>query len=186
MTITTAAGKTVLPGDFAAVRVHGDVGKMIEIGEWLNGSGFGNWEHAIFYAGGPDDLCLEAEPGGALLIPYRYRDRPADVLWSTGNPALELTAQQRGRALPVAELYKGTPYSALDYDALALHRLHIPAPGLRGYIQTTKHMICSQMTDQCRLRLGSHLFTDPPRWPGYVVPLDLAKLIDRAAALSPR
>lgn len=175
--ITTLDGVQVLPGDFAAVRTRGDVGRLIRFGEWLNGDGFGDWEHAIFYAGGSTDLILEAEagPDGAKLVPFHYC--PKDVLWSSGVQSLRLTNAQRAMAMDIAQRYKGTPYSWLDYGALALHRLHIPAPGLKQYIGNTGHQICSQLCDRARLDMGSHLFVKPPRWPGYVTPLALANLI---------
>ena len=48
-----------LPGDFAAVRLESPVGVAIRVGELLNGDGFRDYEHAIFYVGG-QDLILEA------------------------------------------------------------------------------------------------------------------------------
>jgi len=166
----------VLPGDFAAVRLESSVGAAIRFGELLNGDGFRNYEHAIFYVGGPQDLILEAEPGklGARLVPYHYDG--SGVLWSSQNPKLALTPMQRAAAPSVADSYRGVPYSFLDYGALALHRLHIPAPDLKHFIGDTGHAICSQLVDMCRFTIGSHLFTDS-RWFGYVTPADLASLI---------
>jgi hypothetical protein len=166
----------VLPGDFAAVRLESPVGTAIRVGELLNGDGFRDYEHAIFYVGGKDDLILEAEPGklGARLVPYHYDS--TGVLWSSQNPRLGLTAMQRAAAPQIADRYKGVPYSFLDYGALALHRLHIPAPDLKAYIASTDHAICSQLVDMCRFTMGNHLFADN-RWFGYVTPADLAALI---------
>ena len=70
----------------------------------------------------------------------------------------------------------GVPYSFADYAALAAHRLHIPAPGLREFIGSSKSMICSQLVDQCYVDAGVHLFRDS-RWPGFVTPAALAGLI---------
>jgi hypothetical protein len=164
----------VLPGDFAAVRMSGTSGKIIRIAEYLNGDGFRNYEHAIFFVGGPEDYILEADPNGAKIVPFHYD--PEGVLWSSGTVRLSLSKAQRNSVESVAENFVGTPYSYLDYLALAAHRLDIPAPGLKSYIANTGHMICSQLVDECRLRLGSHLFADY-RWPGYVTPDDLANLI---------
>jgi hypothetical protein len=118
------------------------------------------------YVGG--GVIVEAEPGGAR------RDRLSkyasfDVVWLT-CPA------RRGPAVAVAarELI-GTPYSFLDYAALATHRLHIPAPGLRHYIGDSGHLICSQLADEAARRGGWHLYTDN-RWPGYVTPGALFEL----------
>jgi hypothetical protein len=172
----TRAGSLVLPGDFAAVSLADDVARLISLGEWLNGDAFAGYEHAIFYAGGQGDMILEAEPGGARLVPFHYD--PQDCLWSSGLPGLGLNNTQRAIAYDTALHYRDIPYSFADYAALALHRLHVPAPGLRSFIGSTGHMICSQLVDRCRLDLGSHLFSDG-RWPGYVTPADLAGLIER-------
>lgn len=187
MTVYTAEGLQVWPGDFAAVRTNGGVSDLIQLGEEAvlllsrqyrdKRKKIGKWTHAVFYAGGPDDLILEAEPSGAKLIPNHYD--PADMMWSTGKKSLDLTPAQRANAMDVAEKYKGTKYSFLDYDAIALHALGSDASLLEDYIKSTGHMICSQCTDQCRNDLGSHLFYN--RWPGFVDPLDLALLIRRSA-----
>jgi hypothetical protein len=81
-------------------------------------------------------------------------------------------------AAEVATAYRGlvdVPYSFLDYGALALHRLHIPAPGLRAYIQDSGHAICSQLVDEGARRGGWQLFDDQ-RWEGYVTPGALRRL----------
>lgn len=184
MTILSSAGQPVLPGDFAAVRTHSWDGVAIEIGEVLcrfprrNPVGT-DWDHAIFYLGGPSDLILEAEPGGAKVVPVHYRRD--DMLWSSDRPALALDPGQRARAFELGQKYEGTPYSAADYFAIAAHRFGIRTQELRHYIEDTGHMICSVLVDQCRMDIGSHLFTDPPRWKGYVTPLDIAGLIGASA-----
>ena len=178
MTVHTSGGMLVKPGDFAAVRMADDVGKLIYLGEILNGDGFRNFEHAITYIGGPDDLILEAMPGGALIVPMRYD--ASDVLWSTSNPALNLSDALQARVPAVCDKFKGVPYSALDYFALAAHRL-FPEPdfpkALKTYIGDSGHEICSQMVDNVRLLLGFHLFRDG-RWPGFVTPMDIANRIE--------
>lgn len=174
--LTTAAGATVLPGDFAVTKMAGPLGPLIRVGEALNGEGFRDYEHAFAYIGGPDDLILEAEPGGARLVPFHYV--MSACLWSSGIPSLAI-AVRTGLVEEAGMRYKGVPYSFLDYAALVAHRLGIPGPGLRSYIASTKHMICSQLVDQFRLDLGSHLFDDG-RWPGYVTPASLANLIESA------
>lgn len=157
------------PGDLAAVRTGGDTGALIRLGEFLNGDGFGDYEHALIYIGGGE--IVEAEPGGARR---RARGVESGDLWSTG--LWNLSTATRSRICAAATRYVGTPYGWLDYAALATHRLHIPAPGLRGYIASTGHMICSQLADQCYADAGVHLFADG-RWPGYVTPGALANLI---------
>lgn len=148
--------------------IAGDVGKAIRVGQWLNGEGFSDWEHAFIYL--PSNLVLEAEPGGALIRPLHY----PNVYWCTGLYKLLPPTTNATEIAHVAESMRGVPYSFLDYAALSAHRLHIPAPHLRKYIGDTGHMICSQMADEFYLRLGAHLFTDK-RWPGDVTPASLYK-----------
>lgn len=168
------------PGDFAAVQTAGDTGALIRLGEALNGDGFGDYEHALIYIG--DGEIVEAEPGGARR---RVRGVQAGDLWSTG--LWNLTPQAREKIRAAAIGYIGIPYGWLDYFALAAHRLHIPAPGLKDYIASTGHMICSQLVDQCYADAGVYLFSDG-RWPGYVTPGALANLIlaRKAQAAAPK
>jgi hypothetical protein len=78
--------------------------------------------------------------------------------------------------------YKGVGYSALDYAALVAHRLHIWAPGLKGYIGNTGHEICSELCDTFyEVKLVTEIFTDK-RWPGYVTPGSLYKRDKELAA----
>jgi hypothetical protein len=163
---------TPLPGDFCVLPISGQVGKLISFGEWLDGSGFGNYDHAEIYVG--NGQTMGAYPGkeGAHLVPL-----PANQdgwLWSTGH--IRLSDAERGNIVANAMACQGIQYSALDYFALAAHRLHIPAPFLKTYIGSTKHLICSQLCDLCYDNAGVHLFNDE-RWPGYVTPADLAAVI---------
>lgn len=160
------------PGDFAVVSAGGLVGKLIRFGEWLNGSGFDQYEHAFIYVG--DGNIVQAEPTGAAECPMKGHRL---TLWSSG--VISLTDEQRARVVSAALGYVGTPYSFADYLALALHRLHVPFPGLRDYVSDSKHMICSQLVDQCYRDAGVDLFADG-RWPGYVTPADLAAVITAA------
>ena len=157
------------PGDFAVVSAGGIAGPLVSFGEWLNGDGFGDWEHAFLYIGAGD--IIQAEPGGANERPLTGH---AHTLWSTGT--IQLSAGQRDAICAAARKYLGVPYSFLDYAALAAHRAHLNIPGLRAYIGATGHQICSQLVDQCYADAGVHLFADG-RWPGYVTPASLASLI---------
>jgi hypothetical protein len=187
--IRTSDNIEIRPGDFAAVRSFGWVSNLIATGEeaayWITSAErrqkrkeVGKWTHAIQYIGGPDDLIIEAEPGGAQIRPFHYAE--GWCLWSSGRPAFALTDAQRLATPAVAERYKDVGYSFLDYDAIALHSIGFDADWLRSYIETTKHQICSQLVDQIQHDLGQHLFTDE-RWPGFVDPLDIAIVISESA-----
>lgn len=154
------------PGDIGLVCIAGGVGWLIRIAQWANGDGFRDYEHAFVYVGGGQ--IVEAEPGGARL---------ADLAEYDGRPVAWIPCPDRHRPLVAAAArgLEGTPYSVLDYVALAAHRLHIPVPGLKAYIQSTHHAICSQLCDIAAARGGWHLFDDG-RWAGYVTPADLAAL----------
>lgn len=162
---------TPLPGDFGLTQISGDVGKLIRFGQWLNGDGFANFEHAFVYVGGGE--IVEAEPGGARLASVNEY-AAANVCWSTGKYAL--TTPERDAICAAAIKFIKTPYSVLDYFALATHRLDVPAPWLKDYIASSKHVICSQLVDACYQDAGIKLFKDN-RWNGYVTPGDLYELI---------
>lgn len=191
----------IFPGDFACVPMAGPPGELVRAGQWLDGDGFQDYQHALIYAGqfvrtpdpslrdgkpvtiigsGSGPYVIEAMPGGARL---RKLDCPPEdypgALWSTGH--ITLTGAQRAMVTAAAWAYLRTPYSAADYFALAAHRLRLhPADNmLKNYIASTRHMICSQYVDRCYWDGSYHLFSDD-RWPGYVTPLDLAHVIEAA------
>jgi cell wall-associated NlpC family hydrolase len=163
-----------LPGDFAVVRILGDVGRLIRVGQWLDGDGYENYEHAFIDVG--DGQLVEAQPHGARLASLSDYDGRTP-LWSTG--CFPLTDDQRACLVAAARSYIGVPYSFLDYGSLALARFHVRPPVVTRYIADTHHMICSQLVDQCYVDAGVHLFTDG-RFPGDVTPGNLYELI-RAA-----
>jgi len=171
--------KTALPGDFFLVSFDGKNpnfdkgvknwlthGGLIRIGQFLAGTGFAQYEHAAVYIGG--GLIVQAASSGVNIAHVSDYDG-YDTLWSTG--IIELTDAQRLAICAAAHSYVGVPYSWVDYAALAAHRLHLlPATRLlKNYVASSKHMICSQLVDQCYQDAGKHLFNDN-RWPGYVMP----------------
>ncbi|MEU5211677.1 hypothetical protein [Streptomyces sp. NPDC020742] len=161
-----------LPGDIGLTHINGISGRLIRFGQWINGDGFADYQHAFLVL--PDDQLLEAEPGGARVRPLtQYADADVRYVCPEG-----LTEEQRADICAAADRYVGVPYSFLDYLAIATHRFHVPVPGLRRYVASTRHMICSQLVDQCYVDAGVHLFADH-RWPGYVTPLALYQLLGR-------
>lgn len=155
--------KDPLPGDFGLTQITGDVGFLIRVGQWLNGDGFKNYEHAFVYL--DDGTILEAMPGGAIISdPAKYIDiRVSNVA---------LTTDERYKIVLWARDLVGTPYSFLDYFAIAAKRFHLPIPGLTARVVKSKHMICSQVVDYVYSMAGVHLFTDG-RLPSLVTPAEL-------------
>lgn len=158
---------TPQPGTIGLAPIAGDVGKFIRFGQWLNGDGFSTWEHAFVLL--PGNKILEAEPGPAGAQINDVSRYGGNVYWCSNIRKLLHPAVADADLLRVADQLKGTPYSFMDYFALAAHRLHIPAPHLKKYISTSKHEICSQLADTFYDRLGTEIFTDD-RWNGYVTP----------------
>lgn len=163
------------PGDIGVTQVEGDVGRLIRFGQWLNGDGFADYEHAFVYLG--QGQIAEAEPGGARIAELTEYNRRT-VVW------LRCPPQHREAAAAAARSLIGTPYSFLDYAAIAAHRLHLPIPWLRGYVRSSKHLICSQLADRAAALGGWHLFADG-RWDGYVTPEDIWHLIQAQDAAAP-
>ncbi len=154
------ASLTPGPGWIGLVRIHGPIGFGIRAGQWANGDGWADIEHAFGMVDA--DTLVEAEPGGSRLAPLSKYDMER-IVWLRCPPQYaQAVGAEFGRLVDV-------PYSFLDYDALALHRLHVPAPGLRAYIQQEGHLICSQLADLGAKRGGWKLFDDG-RWEGYVTP----------------
>jgi hypothetical protein len=157
------------PGDFFLLVGTDTIGRLIRVGEWLNGDGWSTYSHAGLLL--DDGTILEAEPGGARIRPAS--EYPTELMrWSswTLSGAARHSLVLHGRQLV------GVPYSFLDYASLALHRFHLRPPGLKSYIASTKHLICSQLVDEVYWRAGLHMFADG-RWPGDVTPADLAAVL---------
>lgn len=152
-------------GDIGLTQISGFGGKLIRLGQYLNGDGSGDFEHAFVYVGG--NMIVEAMPGGADYT-QNWHD------WSKTH-WLRCPQERRGLVHLAAIGLVDTPYSYADYFALAAHRLHIPVPGLRKYVLNSKSMICSQLADAAAYRGGWHLFKDN-RWAGDVTPGDLEAL----------
>lgn len=156
------------PGDIGLVKISGVVGFLIRLGQWLCGDGFANFEHAFVYIG--DGKIVEAEPGGARIA--NLSEYAGKVVRVIPAPSAEVGAG----VAAVAVAYVGVGYSALDYDYIAIRRrlklLGFLLPDLKRLIQTSKHMICSQLADAAAENAGWHLFTDG-RWTGDVTPGDL-------------
>lgn len=160
------------PGDIGLVRMPGRVGRAIRRGQWLNGDGYHDYEHAFGVVGespllpeGTGQYIIEAMPGGALLSPLSRYDGYDPVY-------IHCPEENREAVTAAYRALKGVPYSFADYFAIAAHRFHIPAPHLKRYIESSGHLICSQLVDHAAATGGWHLFDDG-RWEGDVTPGDL-------------
>lgn len=161
------------PGDIGITTISGWGGAGIKAAQFAMGCKLKTKQHAFTVTDFPDpDTCMiiEAMPGGARYVENWH---PADQ-----TVYLRCPDEFRDAVAASALTLKGVPYSWLDYEALALHHMRIPAPWLKTYISNTGHMICSQMADFAALDGGWHLFDDG-RWPGYVPPCDLNRLYDK-------
>lgn len=173
------------PGDIGITQIHGAVGLGIRVGQWLNGDGFANYEHAFVVTEVVPDgdrkrpivLIVEAEPGGAHEVPLAQYNHNT-IAW------LRCPEPYRHDVAAAALALRGTPYSFLDYAAIAAHRLHLPIPWLRSYVRSSKHLICSQLADRAAANGGWRLFDDG-RWDGYVTPDDLWHLALELDAATP-
>lgn len=165
------------PGDIGLTQIAGWTGRAVRLGQWLNGDGLADFEHAFVVtspaSGGCRETIVEAMPGGAQHV-ADWHD-PSRTRW------LVCPDEHREAVARAAVSFVGVPYSWLDYVSLALRRFHIPAPHLRAYIRNSGHMICSQLVDRAANLGGWHLFADS-RWPGDVTPGDLGRLWERGAA----
>lgn len=167
------------PGDVLCTQIEGDVGRLIRLGQWLNGDGFADFEHCAVYIG--NGQIVEAEPGGARIAELTEYNQRA-LVW------LRCPDQYRDAVAAAARTQVGVPYSFLDYLAIALHRFHIPAPGLRAFIASGRHAMCSALADRIAALGGWHWYDDG-RWEGYVTPADVWELIQaqtNADVASPR
>lgn len=157
-------------GDIGLCGISGWGGGGIRTAQHLMGCGWKIKQHAFVVtendpAGDSGPWIVEAMPDGARHV----------LNWHTDVHWLVCPNTKRAAVAQAALDLVGTPYSWLDYEAIALHHLHLPSGWIKDYIASTKHMICSQLADEAALRGGWHLFDDG-RWPGYVPPCDLDKL----------
>lgn len=155
------------PGTFGLVRTPGYVGRLIDAGQRLVGSG-SYYTHAFVVVG--HGLAVQSQASGAELTTL---ERVTSNRTAAYSP-LALTDDQRIDICGEAVALVGTPYGYLDYLAIGMARLmHVDT--LERYVATTGHMICSQLVDEVYRRAGIDLF--PDRINGDVTPGDLARLI---------
>jgi hypothetical protein len=161
---------TPQPGDIGLTRIGGLTGILVGLGQFIIRDA-SRYTH-VFVVLDSGEL-IEAMPGGAKIEPL---SKYAGVTKHGNQKAvyldLELTTEQRIRIVDEARRLAGTPYSFLDYIALALERFGFKWTRLEKYVADTGHMICSQLADEAYRRAEINLFTDG-RQPQKVTPGDL-------------
>lgn len=165
----------LLPGDFGLTQIDGTVGRLVKVGQWLNGDGFHDYQHAFIYVGNGE--IIESQPGGAVVSCLSRYQTDDSIAWSSG--CIAISELERRAIVDLAYAYLGTPYSVATYLSLATARLGVRPEWLKRMVSDTDTMICSQFVDQCFHDAGVHLFTDG-RIPGDVTPGDLARRIGAA------
>lgn len=176
------------PGDFLCLPVSGEVGRLIELGQFLAGQAFKPYEHTEVYVGlpdaqGPYGYTISAYPGGhgRQALPCAPESVPG-ALWSSG--LLSLTPGERTAITDWAVAHQNIQYSVADYLALTAARLklHLLLPPLRKFIAAKGHLICSQFVTLAYYEAGVSLWPGEP-WDGLDMPMDLAQLLlDKLAA----
>lgn len=173
---------TDLAGQFAVTQIGGWTGFEIGFGQRMvrpkspNAARYARrFSHALIAL--DDGTCLEAEPGGARIVPIgKYTTGPlAEVTrWSD----MQLTDEHKRRIGVAGRALEGRPYSFLNYPAIALEHEGARPEWLTDFISSTGHVICSQAVDLTLFNAGLHLFDDGRLFMD-VLPLDLADWQDK-------
>lgn len=179
------------PGSFFLGRISGWTGRWVSAAQAFTRGG-SYWTHAGVVL--DNGQIIQAEPGGAEIVSVEtLLDREILISDDPIQRALDLAvlpqivgsregreAQFRKDVVWAARKLEGTPYSFLDYVALAAVEARLPgAQKLRGYVQESGHLICSALVDAIYRRAGIHLFDDG-RLPGDVTPGDLDRWVRTA------
>lgn len=138
---------------------------------------------AVVVQGGPDPRIVQAMPSGAEEVDLDDRYFTKDYEFIRPNYPARIGTPMGTFVARAARGYVGTPYSFADYAAITGVRLGIHNGLIRRYVTTSKHMICSQLADQCMTDAGFHTFTDG-RLPQDVTPGALRqRLVELGPAL---
>jgi hypothetical protein len=158
-------------GDFGVVPIPGRMGRLIRFGQWLNGDGYNDYEHAF--------VVVDKWIGGGEVIEGRPSGAGSARLKAYPNAVYYTCPDEHRRAVAHAAISLiGRGYSWVDYLALAAIRFHLDAIArpLRSYVTDSGRLICSQLVDYAYQLAGVQLFDDG-RLPGDVTPGDLYTLI---------
>ena len=176
------------PGSFFLTTIDGWTGRWVAAAQAFVRGG-SKYTHAglILDRG----QILEALPGGARISQveklYEYQEAGKPLLVSDApvqqwmlskgynlSNAIGAENQKRAEVVTKARALEGTPYSFLDYAALAMAEWKLPGWQLvRARVESSQHLICSALVDRAYCWADIHLFDDG-RLPGDVTPGDLA------------
>lgn len=147
---------TPKPGNIGLTRISGLTGLLVGLGQFIIRDA-SRYTH-VFVVLDSNEL-IEAMPGGAKI---ESLDKYAGTTKHGSQKAvyidLGLTSEQTIRMVDEARKLVGTPYSFLDYLALALERFGVKSARLEKYIADTGHMICSQLAVEAVERAGVDVF----------------------------
>jgi hypothetical protein len=177
------------PGSMFLTRIQGRTGWWVGTAQALLGMP-SEWSHAGIV--GPQGTTFEAAPGGVYVghvddlqgRPHIVCDAPVHMalagIWTDMKVRDEYERNLREAVVFAARELVGTPYSFLDYVALALYHLAPKAritALVRKRVEDSKHLICSAFVDRVMDLAGIHLYDDG-RLSGDVTPSDLNAWID--------
>lgn len=178
------------PASMFLTRIPGRTGWWVGTAQALLGMP-SEWTHAGII--GPHGVTYEAARGGVHEghvndlqgRPHIVCDAPVqEAVAAAGLPDVEARDEYernlREAVVFAARELLGTPYSFLDYVALALHHLAPKAritALVRKRVEDSKHLICSAYVDRVYDHAGIHLYDDG-RLSGDVTPSDLNAWID--------
>lgn len=166
------------PGDIGFTNIGGAAGALIWLGQELidaTSKEESKFKHVLVVSeGGPAPKIVQAMPPGAEEIEIGPEHWSPSVVYI--RPHYKVAGVGYGgmseRVAEAARGYVGTPYSFLDYVALAGLHLGIKDGLIRRRVTSSGHMICSQLADQAMSDAGWHVFDDG-RLPQDVTPAAL-------------
>jgi hypothetical protein len=167
--------ESLLPGDIMFGPIGGGVGVLVGLGQLMLGDvSRKDWRvrhvGVIVQASAGAVRLVQAMPSGAEEIDLGRERWTSDYIYV--RPRYDSLGAMQLRVAMAARGYVNTPYSFLDYAALAGLHFGIRNGLVRRRVTASKHMICSQLADQAMTDAGHHVFADG-RLPQDVTPGEL-------------
>jgi hypothetical protein len=154
------------PGDIGLTGSKSLTGRIVKAAQALiDDHSFVTHTFIVLY----DGWIIEAQPGGAS---FDRLEKYPDAVFSR----FDLTEDQRSDIVVEAIKMHGTPYSFLDYLAIGLAHWKVCPQAIRNRVQSSGHMICSQLCVEAYRRAGVELFPEN-HLPMDVTPVKLANMV---------